>query len=133
MFSNYPPGVTGHEPHISGEWPCEGCNRHVEALWNGKCHNCAEDYDIVLNAIEDRCPPFDLWNTYHDEDGRFIVIITSSLACEDQEMNIILNQFAFQLRREFEEAGSQTQLSVRELDSSAEWRRSHPCVLSQQQ
>ena len=22
---DYPPGVTGNEPEISGEWPCAGC------------------------------------------------------------------------------------------------------------
>jgi len=22
---NYPPGVTGNEPQITGEWPCEEC------------------------------------------------------------------------------------------------------------
>lgn len=24
-MSNYPPGVTGNEPHLTGEWPCIGC------------------------------------------------------------------------------------------------------------
>lgn len=23
--SNYPPGVSGNEPHITGEWPCDEC------------------------------------------------------------------------------------------------------------
>ena len=25
-MSNYPPGVTGNEPQITGEWPCLGCD-----------------------------------------------------------------------------------------------------------
>jgi hypothetical protein len=24
-MSNYPPGVTGNEPEITGEWPCRAC------------------------------------------------------------------------------------------------------------
>jgi hypothetical protein len=24
-MSNYPPGVTGNEPQITGEWPCQVC------------------------------------------------------------------------------------------------------------
>lgn len=24
-MSNYPPGVTGNEPQITGEWPCDVC------------------------------------------------------------------------------------------------------------
>lgn len=24
-MSNYPPGVTGNEPQITGEWPCDEC------------------------------------------------------------------------------------------------------------
>lgn len=24
-MSNYPPGVTGNEPQITGEWPCRAC------------------------------------------------------------------------------------------------------------
>jgi hypothetical protein len=24
-MNNYPPGVTGNEPQITGEWPCEDC------------------------------------------------------------------------------------------------------------
>jgi DnaJ-class molecular chaperone len=25
-MSNYPPGVTGNEPQITGEWPCDECD-----------------------------------------------------------------------------------------------------------
>lgn len=25
-MSNYPPGVTGNEPQITGEWPCSECD-----------------------------------------------------------------------------------------------------------
>mgnify|MGYP001252619288 CR=1 FL=1 len=25
-MSNYPPGVTGNEPPITGEWPCDNCD-----------------------------------------------------------------------------------------------------------
>src|ERR1700760_2143179 len=55
MSSNYPPGVTGNEPEITGEWPCE-CDRDPdckkcdgkgfvngdEAIWNVvlDCPNC---------------------------------------------------------------------------------------------
>ncbi len=31
-LSNYPPGVTGNEPELTGIWPCSRCNGEVE--WN---------------------------------------------------------------------------------------------------
>lgn len=26
LSNNYPPGVTGNEPHLTGEWPCFDCD-----------------------------------------------------------------------------------------------------------
>jgi hypothetical protein len=40
--SNYPPGVTGSEPQITGEWPCrvcEGCGYDDDENEDGK-HTC---------------------------------------------------------------------------------------------
>jgi hypothetical protein len=28
-MNNYPPGVTGREPHLTGEWPCPSCDGAV--------------------------------------------------------------------------------------------------------
>jgi hypothetical protein len=42
-MSNYPPGVTGNEPQITGEWPCDDCGgRGYEEDEDGKssCPSC---------------------------------------------------------------------------------------------
>ena len=37
---NYPPGVTGNEPQITGEWPCDYCDsRGYDEDEDGK-HSC---------------------------------------------------------------------------------------------
>ncbi len=36
--SNYPDNVTGHEPELTGEWPCGECARPMRAT----CSNCDE-------------------------------------------------------------------------------------------
>ncbi len=40
MSSNYPPGVTGNEPELTGEWPCDECGgRGYDEDEDGK-HSC---------------------------------------------------------------------------------------------
>lgn len=39
MKSNYPPGVTGNEPQITGEYPCEHCGERIRS-----CDDEAELY-----------------------------------------------------------------------------------------
>lgn len=69
MSSNYPPGVTGNEPQISGEWPCY-CDRDPhckqcegkgyitfdEKLWDTilKCPNCGQ-YTLELHTDDWQC------------------------------------------------------------------------------
>jgi hypothetical protein len=38
MSSNYPPGVSGNEPQITGEWPCEGCGETLPE--EADCPDC---------------------------------------------------------------------------------------------
>lgn len=36
MSGNYPPGVTGNEPQITGEWPCENCGATLPEEHDGE-------------------------------------------------------------------------------------------------
>jgi len=58
-MSNYPPGVTGNEPELTGEWPCvdcdgQGCDEDEDGKHScPRCHGSGiepEDYD--LNYLE---------------------------------------------------------------------------------
>lgn len=53
--SNYPPGVSGNEPHITGEWPCVACGGYgYDEDEDGKhaCPHCRgrgiepEEFDV---------------------------------------------------------------------------------------
>lgn len=42
-LSNYPPGVTGNEPQITGEWPCDlcgGCGYEEDENGKNSCALC---------------------------------------------------------------------------------------------
>ena len=39
-MSNYPPGVTGNEPQITGEWPCDHCDGAGGWVDDGTCPLC---------------------------------------------------------------------------------------------
>lgn len=39
-MSNYPPGVTGNEPQITGEWPCGYCGGTGGNKEDGSCELC---------------------------------------------------------------------------------------------
>lgn len=43
-LSNYPPGVTGNEPQITGEWPCADCGATLPE--EGNCPECGEALEI---------------------------------------------------------------------------------------
>lgn len=54
-MNNYPPGVTGNEPQITGEWPCVSCDgegggRDEDGTWS--CPHCKgsgiepEEFDL---------------------------------------------------------------------------------------
>lgn len=89
-MSNYPPGVSGNEPEITGEWPCVACYGEGGDADEDGVHSCAhcrgtgiepEEFDVayvesladatdrdVLEAVVDavRCCVFDR----ADPDGR---------------------------------------------------------------
>ena len=57
MASNYPPGVTGNEPEITGEWTpiCVECGDEVQAVDNqGRCVTCISmaHIGLIINKIE---------------------------------------------------------------------------------
>jgi hypothetical protein len=57
MASNYPPGVSGNEPEISGEWTpiCVECGDEVQAVDNqGRCVTCISmaHIGLIINKIE---------------------------------------------------------------------------------
>lgn len=51
-MSNYPPGVTGNEPQITGEWPCLLCDGEGGNPEDGSCPHCKgtglepEEFDV---------------------------------------------------------------------------------------
>lgn len=38
-MSNYPPGVSGNEPQITGEWPCD-CSNSDDSGYDPRCPLC---------------------------------------------------------------------------------------------
>lgn len=57
MSGNYPPGVTGNEPQLTGEWPCENCGAVLPEDHDGNtCPNgCPEpDWDAERDRREER-------------------------------------------------------------------------------
>lgn len=57
MASNYPPGVSGNEPEISGIWTpiCVECGDEVQAVDNqGRCVTCISmaHIGVIINKIE---------------------------------------------------------------------------------
>lgn len=47
---DYPPGVTGNEPELSGEWPCTDCGRttngdHGCDCGDAHCESCCPHTD----------------------------------------------------------------------------------------
>lgn len=61
-MSNYPPGVTGNEPQISGVWPVEDLADHVAAELRG-IERKLEDLQCV---IDDQGGPQDLLDALED-------------------------------------------------------------------
>jgi hypothetical protein len=54
-MNNYPPGVTGNEPQITGEWPCDLCyGLGYELTEDGKeaCELCGGSGIIPDDAME---------------------------------------------------------------------------------
>ncbi len=58
-LSNYPPGVTGNEPELTGEWPCVECGRTLPEEWEGKpfegdeCPDGCLDIDNQIDRARD--------------------------------------------------------------------------------
>ena len=56
-MNNYPPGVSGNEPQITGEWPCFNCGATLPEDCEGDVcpGGCAEpDYDTMNVAHRER-------------------------------------------------------------------------------
>lgn len=49
-LSNYPPGVTGNEPQITGEWPCENCGATLPEEVD--CPECGKPMEYI-DALKD--------------------------------------------------------------------------------
>lgn len=62
-MNNYPPGVTGMEPEISGVWPCDGCSRQIHS--DTCCRHTRCDTDAAPFAPDhcSSCCPHDTEDT----------------------------------------------------------------------
>lgn len=49
-MSNYPPGVTGREPEITGDWPCPVCGSRTAFCLCAPCPGCGN------KPVECSCP-----------------------------------------------------------------------------
>lgn len=59
-LSNYPPGVTGREPQLTGEWPCAACGTTLpeevdgEPFEGDECPGgCYDEGDDLLDRQRD--------------------------------------------------------------------------------
>jgi ribosomal protein S27AE len=44
MSSNYPPGVSGNEPQLTGEWPCSNCGATLPE--EAECPECGKPMEM---------------------------------------------------------------------------------------
>jgi hypothetical protein len=84
-MSNYPPGVSGNEPQITGEWPCGYCGGASKYDPNEYCPLCKgsgihPEEAFELKEVEDRIIKFlnqntdlGLWIFDEDDDGNFCI------------------------------------------------------------
>ena len=52
-LSNYPPGVSGNEPQITGEWPCSSCGARLPEEVD--CPTC-EGSRMIGSGVKVECP-----------------------------------------------------------------------------
>jgi hypothetical protein len=84
-MSNYPPGVTGNEPQITGEYPCGYCGGYGPSTEDDHCELCGgsgihpeEAYELkeVKERIEKflkENPEFGKWEFDMDESGNLLI------------------------------------------------------------
>src|SRR5262245_28535367 len=86
MLSNYPPGVSGNEPHLTGEWPCLECHgagsevdSDGEHLYVNACPRCGG------SGIEPEEFDFDYVVTLADEGGSLVLMKETLEMVEDYD------------------------------------------------
>lgn len=79
-MSNYPPGVTGNEPQITGEWPCRVCGGEGGFRDEDGAVSCfwCKGHGIEPEEYE----PEDLWQlaTYHSRKEAREIVAEMSVA-----------------------------------------------------
>lgn len=58
-YSNYPPGVSGNEPQITGEYPCENCGATLPE--EPECPECGKLLEWIEEPRDGR-PPRTAWS-----------------------------------------------------------------------
>lgn len=85
-MSNYPPGVTGNEPQISGEWPCY-CDRDPDCPLCGGSGILREEVEELIEVkrrIADLFEKNDLGFIAFDTDDDYLAIHTHFRVVGDQ-------------------------------------------------
>lgn len=60
MSGNYPPGVSGNEPQITGEWPCAECGATLPE--EVTCPECGKEMEYLEGFKDDPdTRPRDVW------------------------------------------------------------------------
>jgi hypothetical protein len=58
-LSNYPPGVSGNEPQITGEWPCENCGATLPE--EADCPECGKPMEVLDIKDDPEFPSRYVW------------------------------------------------------------------------
>lgn len=64
---DFPPGVTGSEPEITGDWPCSVCGFRKAACYCPKCTKCSEKPNDCLCVPPEEDFHGERYNNKHGE------------------------------------------------------------------